>query len=234
MFDIFRNRRDNPNVLVAVVLLFLLVIFAGPSNLPRLISSLLPFADEGVSCERLRDGTNRAYHQSLLSRRVNQQPQAPISLAVRTTPITDQSTTISITVVITNLTVAPVPILITPNNFILAPEQPISGLGITLNTASVVPLTGETATSYPESRIRILGPRQRCVHRVTYELANRPPALLGLTPEASIKAFYRNTFVGTIAIPNNPTQFVAPPPYNDQGLWVGIVESDVVKIGTDN
>lgn len=234
MFDIFRNRRDNPNVLVAVVLLFLLVIFAGPSNLPRLISSLLPFADEGVACERLRDGTNRAYHQSLLSRRVNQQPQAPLSLDVRTSAITDQTTSISITVVVTNLTVAPVPILITSGNYILTPEQPISGLGVTLNTAGTVPLTGETATSYPESRIRILGPRQRCVHRVTYELANRPPALLGLTPESNIKAFYRNTFVGTVAIPNNPAQFVAPPPYTDQGLWVGIVESPIVKIGTDN
>lgn len=233
MFDIFRNRRDNPNVLVAVVLLFLLVIFAGPSNLPRLLSSVLPFADEGVACERLRDGTNRAYHQSLLGREVNQATIAPIDLSVRTSAINDQTTSISITVVIANLTVAPVPILITPGQFILSPEQPISGLGITLNTVSVVPLTGENATSYAESRIRILGPRQRCVHRVTYELANRPPALLGLTPESSIKAFYRNTFAGTVAIPNTG-QFITQPPYNDQGLWVGIIESDVEKIGTDN
>lgn len=234
MFDIFRNRRENPNVFAAIVLLFLLVIFAGPNNLPRLISSLLPFADEGVSCDRLRDGTNRAYHQSLLGRRVSQQPTPPISLEVRTTPITDQAATISITVVVTNRTVAPVPILITTGNFILIPEQPISGLGITLNTAATVPFVGETAVSYPESRIRILGPRQRCVHRVTYELANRPPALLGLTPESTIKAFYRNTFVGTVAIPNIPGQFISPPPYTDQGLWIGIVESEVVKIGTDN
>ncbi|MDX2077870.1 MAG: hypothetical protein SFZ02_15690 [bacterium] len=232
--QLFRNRRDNPNVLVAVVLLFLLVIFAGPSNLPRLLSSVLPFADEGVACERLRDGTNRAYHQSLLGRVVNQLDETPISLTIRTSALNEQSTTISVTVVITNRTVAPVPLLITPGQFILAPEQPVSGLGITLNTTSPVPFTGENATSYQESRIRLLGPRQRCVHRVTYELANRPPALLGLTPESSIKAFYRNTFVGTVAIPNNPAQYVAPPAYNDQGLWVGIIESDVQKIGVDN
>jgi hypothetical protein len=232
--QLFRNRRDNPNVLVGVVLLFLLVIFAGPGNLPRLLSNVLPFADEGVPCENLRDGLNRAYHQSLLGRSVNQRVDSPINLSIRTSAITDQSTTISITVVIANETVAPVPLLISPGQFILSPEQAISGLGITLNTAPPVPFTGETGTSYAESRIRILGTRQRCVHRVTYELANRPPALLGLTPESNIKAFYRNPFVGTVAIPNNPQEYVSPPPYNDQGLWVGIVESPPEKIGTDN
>lgn len=230
--QLFRNRRDNPNALVAVVLLLMLVIFAGPSNLPNLVARL-PGFDEGMACERLREAKNRAYHQSLLGRAVNQNPIPPISLSVRTSPVTPEATTFSVTVVVVNETVAPVPLVITPGQFSL-PTQSANGLGITFNPDEVVQQIGGNAIAYPESSIRILGPRQRCVHRVVYDLVPRPQILIGLTPEWRIKAFYRNSSTGSIDFSAIPFNYAPPVRYTDQGLWVGVVQSGVEAVGTDN
>ena len=37
--------------------LLLVAIFLGPSTLPRLLATLLPFVDEGVPCDWLREAT---------------------------------------------------------------------------------------------------------------------------------------------------------------------------------
>lgn len=217
--------RENPNAMVAAVALLMLAVFAGPNLLPTLISRTLPFADEGVPCSRLTVGDGRAYHQSIIGRSVSADDAPPISLEFRTSslPTTPDGTfTIAITVI--NRSIGPVPILVTPGQLILDPNQPLSGFGVVFNSNAAVPLTGETQ-GYNESRIHILNPRQRCVHRVEL-VFNQTPGLSALVAENStLKVYYRNPIPG-VAVPDG----TRPPIYADQGLWVGVVESEPLTV----
>lgn len=217
----FNNRRDNPNAIVGMFLLILLAIFAGPTTLPQLVSSLVPFVDEGVPCSWLRQGSNRATFQSLIGREVANRSDPPLSLSVRTSTITgDPDQRFAITITVVNETLGTIPILVQPDTLILDPNQAASGFGVAFNTDAPVPATGENVNSYPESRIRLLGPRQRCVHRVEYTLSQFPNVSAIAFGGATVKAFYRNNVSGgTTASGNNPTI------YTDQGLWTGVVES---------
>lgn len=223
------NRTENPNAIVGLFLLILLAVFAGPNTLPRLLADVVPFADEGVPCVWLREADNRASHQSLIGRTLSNQDEPPISLGVRTSQLnpTDPNQNFSITVVVNNQTLGTIPVLITPDDLILDPNQPRSGLGVVFNSDAAVPSAGETVDSYPSSRIRLLGPRQRCVHRVTYALNDErlPPISSISFGNATIKAFYRNNTRGT-AVPSG----TAPAVYTDQGLWTGVVESELKTI----
>ena len=78
----YLNRSNNPNAIVGLFMLILLAILAGPGTLPQLISSI-PSFEEGVPCDWLRQGQDRAHHQSLLSRLLTEQEDSPISLDVR-------------------------------------------------------------------------------------------------------------------------------------------------------
>jgi hypothetical protein len=222
----FFNRRENPNAIVGLFLLILLAVFAGPNTLPQLIASIVPVADEGIPCSWLREGTGRATSQSLIGRNVSSRSDPPISLSVRTSTITgDPNQRFAITVVVVNDTLGTIPILVTPDSLILDPAQAASGLGVVINSEAPVPQTGENVSSYPETRIRLLGPRQRCVHRVEYTLSDFPNVSAIAFGGATIKAFYRNTVSGTAtATPGNPTI------YTDQGLWTGVVESPLRTI----
>jgi len=96
------NRRNNPNALAGLFLLFLLAVFAGPTVFPELLTNLgetITFIeiDEGVPCARLRTGEDRSTHQSLLGRTVSQEADPPISLSARTTS-TSETFTISVIV----------------------------------------------------------------------------------------------------------------------------------------
>ena len=83
-----------------------------------------------------------------------------------------------------------------------------------------IPNAGElTAGGYAEDRIRMLGPRQVCIHRVSIPFNRIPASSALIASNASIRAFYRNTSPGEIPL-LDPNQ-----PYTDQGLWVGVVES---------
>ncbi|GAB4326317.1 MAG: hypothetical protein Kow00117_13690 [Phototrophicales bacterium] len=217
--------RDNPNAMVAAVALLMLAVFAGPNLLPTLISRTLPFADEGVPCSRLNTAEGRAYNQSIIGRSVNAESDPPIALELRTSrlPSTPDGT-FTITIVVINRSIGPVPILVTPGQLILDPNQPLSGFGVVFNSATPIPLIGETQ-GYAESRIRILNPRQRCVHRVQL-VFNQTPGLSALTAEnATLKVYYRNPIPG-VATPDG----TRPPIYTDQGLWVGVVESDALTV----
>ena len=81
-----------------------------------------------------------------------------------------------------------------------------------------------TAGGYAEDRIRMLGPRQVCIHRVSIPFGQIPASSALIASNASIRAFYRNTSPGPIAV-QDPNQ-----PYTDQGLWVGVVESSPYTI----
>jgi hypothetical protein len=217
----FFNRRDNPNAIVGLFLLILLAVFAGPNTLPQLLSTAVPFVDEGVPCEWLRPGSERAAHQSLIGRIVSQRSAPPISLSVRTSTITgDPDQVFAVTVTVINQTLGTIPILVTPGNLILDPNQAVNGLGVVFNSDAPVPAIGENVASYPENRIRLLGPRQRCVHRVEYRLSDFPNVSAIAFGGATIKAFYRNDSTGS-APPAAGQQTI----YTDQGLWTGVVES---------
>lgn len=226
----FLNRAENPNTLAGLFLLILLAVFAGPTVFPQLLASTIPFADEGIPCDWLRNGENRATNQSLLGRAISQRPDPPISLSVRTSALpANTEANFSITIVVTNNTLGTVPILVTPNQLIFDPNQANSGFGVVFGTVAstiVVPNIGENIGSYPEDRIRLLGPRQICVHRVERPFGQIPNQSALTADNATITAFYRNATVGTtVAVGNRPTIYV------DQGLWTGVVQSSPQRIG---
>lgn len=216
------RRSGNPNALVAIFLLVLLAIFAGPGMLPNLLPSLIPGADESILCAWLRTGTDRAAHQSLIGRTA----QNPISLSVRTTALPRQSgETLSVTIVITNNSLGTVAINYNPAQVRYGDDGVSSGLGLVPNASGPQAAGSGNVGVIPEEDIRLLGPRQSCVHKTAWTFEQVPS--LGLSPGSnSFKAYYRNTSSGAVQNASTTEQAI----YADQGLWVGIVESEPVQI----
>lgn len=233
MFDRFRDF-GNPNLVVGIFLLVLLAVFAGPNTIPRALSNVLPFAYEGVPCSWLRQGVNRAQHQSLIGRAASN----PIALSLKTTgialasngaPLADGQLRISVT--IANNSLGTVPILYNPATVAIG-DNGSSGLGLVFTpTSSINVNTGrQDFANIPETEIRLLGPRQRCVH--TFEISasqyQADPNLIG--GASQVRAYYRNSNRGQV-IQTQPG--LATPIYFDQGLWTGFVESDVLAVPVD-
>lgn len=218
----FLRRPTSTNALVGIFLLVLLAVFAGPGMLPRIISSIIPSADESIPCEWLRSGQDRADHQSLIGRSVVN----PLSLRVRTSalPRTAEEKLV-INIVITNESIGTVAIYYNPTQVRLGDDGVTSGLGVVFNSPGAIPAGQNQAVAYPESDIRLLGPRQSCVHRIEFPANQYPDASIS-TGNATVKAYYRNTTRGASAL----TTSLATPIYADQGLWVGVVESAPVTI----
>lgn len=213
----FFNRRENPNALAGLFLLILLAVFAGPTVLPELIATAVPFVDEGVPCGRLRDGSDRAQHQSLLGREVSSDPtDAPISLIARGEGINADSS-ITVSIVVTNDTLGTVPIVISEGGLISAAGDGRNGFGVLFGD-TVVSAATETLNTYPANRIRLLAPRQRCVYRATIAANAVPNPSVLVAENVTLTAFYRNNSQGQIP-------FVAGNVYQDQGLWVGVTQS---------
>lgn len=219
-------RGGRPNAIVALFLLILLLMLAGPNLVPRLASSVIPGFDEGVPCEWLPRANDRANHQSLIGRAATN----PISLRVRPGAITsDPAGLLTISIIVTNESLGTVPFIYDPNQVIVG-DNGTSGLGLIFTPANSL-TTGGTRTgnptTYPESNIRLLAPRQSCVHRAEFPNGNIliDPAINSGT--ASVRAYYRATTPGQVL----PTPGVVPTPiYPDQGVWVGYVESDAVTL----
>ncbi len=224
------SRSDNPNALVGIFLLILLAVFIGPSMLPRIASSISPAIDEGVPCAWLRSGGQLAYHQSLIGRAA----QNPIRLAVRASPVPATAEgTLSISITIANESLGTIPIVYNPAQVIVG-DNGTSGLGIifTPNSPLSTGATRSDPPSFPESDIRMLGPRQRCVHRVNFSAAQlgADPALA--SGGSQVRAFYRINTAGQVVA--NPA---ATAIYPDQGLNKvpnGIIESLPVPIPLSN
>lgn len=212
--------RFGSNVIVGLFLLVMLAVFASPSTLPRVLSDVFPGFYEGVPCDWLKTAENRANHQSLLGRgAVN-----PITLSIQTTSIpTDPSGFLYVRIIISNNSLGTIPFVYEPNGVIVG-DSGTSGLGVIFTPANS--LTAGVRQDYganiPESAIRILGPRQICVHTLEFPAGNVliDPALV--SGSAQVRAFYRNNSVGTVVQPQGA---VATPIYNDMGLWTGFVES---------
>ncbi|MBI5669296.1 MAG: hypothetical protein HZC41_14930 [Chloroflexi bacterium] len=220
--SIFR-RSNNTNLLVGIFLLLLLAVFAGPGTLPRLISSLVPNIDESIPCAWLRQGINRAEHQSLIGRAA----ASPLALRVRPSPVPNTPDGIlTITIIVTNTSIGTVAIVYDPDQVRIGDDGVTSGLGVVFNSPGPLPVgVSQGAGSYPESEIRLLGPRQSCVHKLEFPITQLPATNIA-TGSATVKAYYRNTNRGIVQNINPQ----ATPVYTDQGLWVGVVESESVPI----
>jgi hypothetical protein len=212
--------RFGSNVIVGLFLIVMLAVFAGPSTLPRVLSDVFPGFYEGVPCSWLRTADDRANHQSLLGRgAVN-----PITLSVQTTPLpTDPAGFLYIRIIVNNSSLGTVPFVYEPNGVVVG-DNGTSGLGVIFTPANS--LTAGTRQDYgqniPESAIRLLGPRQLCVHTLEFPAGNVliEPSLTG--GSAQVRAFYRNNSAGAVV---QAPGAVATPIYNDMGLWTGFVES---------
>ncbi|TVR23358.1 MAG: hypothetical protein EA396_03765 [Anaerolineaceae bacterium] len=200
----------------------MLAIFAAPNVLPSLLAQLVPFVDEGVPCSRLRVSQDRAYHQSLLGRAVSEErgaDVAPFSLSVSTSaPSAAGGGSVMVTIVVVNRSIGTVPIIIRPGQLV-DPNGTQQGLGVVVGNNPLSPpgeVAPQQANIAPED-VRLLGPRQRCVHRVEVT-TNVSQFIDGV----AVRAFYRNNSAAQ-ATPRRNYDFA--PVFNDQGLWVGLVTS---------
>jgi hypothetical protein len=215
------RRPDNPNTLVALFLLVLLAVLAGQGS--RFISAIVPGADEGVPCAWLRQAENRAAHQSLLGRGATR----PISLGISagSVPAAPDGELV-IRIIVANDSLGTVPIIYDPDQVQIGDAGFNTGFGIVINSTAPVAEGAPQANAFvPETDIRVLGPRQRCVHTLRFPASQLPDPSLG-TGNATVKAYYRNTSPGVSQSPDP----LATPIYIDQGLWVGVVESPAVTV----
>jgi len=221
LFGFFR-RSANPNTLVGAFLLVLLAVFAGPGMLPNLLPSLIPGADESIRCEWLRSGEQRAEHQSLIGRAAD---ETALSLKVRSSALPNQpGQSLEIVVVVTNRSIGTVAINYNRDQVQIG-DAGLNGLGIIFNAPNPQAFGAGGGGTYPEEDIRLLGPRQSCIHREVF--AYEQIASLGLgIGQNIVKAYYRNTSRGAVQLANGAQRLIYP----DQGLWVGIVESESIPI----
>lgn len=178
---------------------------------------------------RLQSARDRAQHQSLIGRNA----ENPLTLRTIVEPLPTQTDdTWLIRIVIENNTIGTVPIVFDPTQVIVGDQQGSSGFGLefTPNTANLQiagnARTNQAATSIPNDNIKLLGPRQRCVHRVTFNQSQTTPLQNGTY---SIRSYYRTSVTGQVF---QTTANVAPV-FLDQGLNIlssGIVYSQEVEI----
>lgn len=223
-----RSGDENPNLLVGIFLLILLSVFMGPNILPRIISSISPIIDEAIPCDWLRQGIDRANHQSLIGRAASN----ALELEVRASSVPlDASGVLSIDIVVINRSLGTIPIVYNINQVNIG-DNGTTGLGIIFDPGNFQTVdTGRTdSQTYPEQNIRLLSPRQRCIHSIDIPVSQLDPNIRA--GAASVRAFYRiNTAGAIVQAAAGPT-----PIYNDQGLDIvpgGFVESTAVPIRVD-
>jgi hypothetical protein len=230
--SVFRRGR-NSNATVGIFLLLFMAVLVSPNVLPRFASDLFPeFVYSGVPCTWLRRADSRAFHQSHLGRSV----QTPFEVSVDVSPLpTDGSGFLVIRITIRNNSLGTVPFVfdVTENQVPIV-DNGTSGLGILFtpnNSLSGSFQRQNQGATIPETSLRMLGPRQSCVHTFRIPGGNvlTDPQLT--SGSASVRAFYRGSVRGqTIAPTPLPGSPLATPIFADQGLWVGYVESDPVVI----
>ncbi|MGB1285696.1 MAG: hypothetical protein ACPG7F_04100, partial [Aggregatilineales bacterium] len=164
MLDLLRRDGDTSNTIIGIILLVMLLVFVGPNILPGLLARTFPFVDEGVPCSRLRTTDDRAFHQSLIGRA----SQNPLSIQVRPGAVPQAADgELIIRTIITNNTIGTVPIIFDADQVIIG-DDGSSGVGLLFTPANSLS-TGHIrqtggATSFSQNTIKLLGPRQRCVH----------------------------------------------------------------------
>lgn len=216
---------NNPNLTVGIFLLILLAVFAGPNMFPRFISSIVPGIDEAMPCAWLRHASERDRHQSLIGRGA----ENPLSLSVRAGPLpADPSGVLVITITIVNNSLGTVAFVFNENQVIVG-DNGTTGVGLIFSPPNSLQsgFRQNDPVSFPENDIKLLAPRQRCIHRVEFPAGNVliDPALT--SGSAQVRAFYRGNAPGQVIQPANA---LATPIYPDQGLPVGFIQSEPVLI----
>lgn len=224
LFGFLRRGGDSSNTIIGIILLVMLLVFVGPNVIPGLLSRTFAFIDEGVPCGRLRQPENRANHQSLIGRAARN----PLSIRVQPGLVpTTQDGRLRVSIIITNNTIGTVPIVFDPNQVIVG-DNGSSGVGLIFTPVSLTLTTNnvrQTAglASFPETMIRLLGPRQRCVHTVEF-LFNQLDAAI-TSGQSNVRAYYRITSAGAISTIGGI--------FADQGLALidnGYIESPPVNV----
>lgn len=223
MSSYFRRVRDSSNAVVGIIMLVLLAVFVGPNVLPNLLSRTFAFVYEGTPCAWLRTANNRASHQSLIGRTARD----PLTLRVQVGPVpTAIEGVLRITITITNNSIGTIPIVYDPAEVIIG-DDGSSGVGLLFERAVNLPVGGIRQTAglgtFPESKIRLLNPRQRCVHTIDIPYTNMDMSLLSV--QTPVRAYYRITSPGATQNVNPSEPFIFP----DQGLALftnGYVQSD--------
>ncbi|MGJ3237817.1 MAG: hypothetical protein ACFE0Q_03840 [Anaerolineae bacterium] len=232
VFDALRRDGDSSNTIIGVVILVLLTVFVAPDVLPQLVANTIPFLDEGLPCTQVMTAQDRANHQSLIGRSATD----PLSIRAEVLSYPDDGTRpLVVRIVVLNESIGTVPFVFNPNQVIVGDDPNTSGLGVIFTPSINATLDYDRngvanarvqQNTVPASDIRILGPRQRCVHRVEIPAAQ----LTAINPgQTRIRAYYRIQNDGVVQ-QVNPS---VTPVYTDQGLRVvnvGFVESNDVTI----
>lgn len=233
IIDALRRDGDSSNSIIGIVILVLLTVFVAPDVLPQLVSETIPFLDEGLPCTQVMTASDRAQHQSLIGRAAND------ALIIRAEIISysDNGTRpMVVRVIVINNTIGSVPFVFNPNQVIVGDDPTSSGIGLIFTPAINATLDYDNnfapnariagQTTIPAGDIRILGPRQRCVHRVEIP-ADQLAGVQGGT--SRVRAYYRINTAGIVQAVNP----IATAIYTDQGLNVvsgGFIESADVPV----
>lgn len=215
------RRMNNQNVVIGAILLIALLFLAGPDTLPRFLARFSPYF-EGIPCENVRMASGLGNHQSLLGRGADQ----PLQLSISTSGVpTDPSGSLLIQITVINNSVGSVPFIYSPNKVLIG-DNNSSGLGIIFapNTTLATTANRQDTQTFPENEIRILGPRQRCVHTIDIAAGNVQLDPTIRSGNAQVYAYYRGSSRGAVPAAQ-PT-----PIYPDQGLWVGVIRSEAISI----
>lgn len=212
MAGYIRRVRESSNSAVGGIMLLMLLVFVGPTVLPNLLSRSLPFIYEGTPCQWLRTAQNRAAHQSLIGRAARD----PLVLRVSAGPVpTSIEGVLRITITITNTSIGTVPFIFDASEVIIG-DDGSSGVGLVFDRATTLATGGLRQTAglatFPEARIKLLNPRQRCVHTIDIPYTNLDSSLF--TAPITVRAYYRITGPGATqnTVPGEPFIFA------DQGL----------------
>lgn len=233
IIDALRRDGDSSNSIIGIVIIVLLTVFIAPDVLPQLVANSVPFLDEGLPCTQVLNASDRASHQSLIGR------AATDPLIIRTEVVnfpTDGTSPMVVRVIVINNTIGTVPFVFNPNQVIIGDDPTSSGIGLIFTPAINASLDFDEngianarvagQNTFLTTDIKILGPRQRCVHRVEIPISQ----LATIQPGVSrVRAYYRILTAGAV----QQVDTVATPIYIDQGLNVvsgSFVESDDVTI----
>lgn len=230
MQSLISRRGDNSNRIIGWFILLLLAVFTVPRLVPSLLSNTITIVDQAPPCDQVRTANNRAVHQSLIGRTA----EDPLQLFIETSSMPVQSgQNLVITLTVFNNSIGTVPFIYEPDQILIGDDPNSSGIGIIFDPPSQLS-TGINsrrnagAGTYPESSIRLLGPQQRCLIRLSFTYEQTLQTNIGTVP-TTVRGYYRITSAGaTQSPPPGQTQI-----FSDQGLAVirgGILQSPAVPI----
>jgi hypothetical protein len=225
-------RRARENNTLSVILLLIILWFVGSNLGPTSLARVAPWFYQAQTCAWVRTSENRANHQSLIGRGTSN----PLRLSVTTTPVNraDPAGSMFVRILVTNTTLGTVPFVYDANQVIVG-DNGSSGLGVIFFPASSLSagLGRVDPPIFPDAQVKLLGPRQSCIHTIEFPNGNVliDPAISSGT--AQVRAFYRGATAGGIVAPQQPIYpngLIPTPIFRDAGLWVGYTESPPVVI----